>query len=203
MHRAFWDFRGKAPKAEPLSPAGLRDSIVTARKVQAIMDSLEKSGVSRRELDRVRRQLGSGGGFGGGGGGGGGFGEGPIARLGVFVERPGEAPPPRSSRRPAGDSARAADRPAAERTGAAAEEESAEADPDVVTQVTDALRAADLFGRGRNHFASRSGQAPFVASGDYLVSINVGGQTLRQVLRVERIAGNGAAIIANEEGDQP
>jgi photosystem II stability/assembly factor-like uncharacterized protein len=203
VHRAVWDFRGKAPKAEPLSPAGLRDSVVTARKVQTIFDSLEKSGVSRRELDRVRRQLASGGGFGGGGGGGGGFGEGPIARLGIFVERPGEAPPPRAARRPTGDSARAADRPTSERAGAAADDEAAEADPEVMSQVTDVLRAADLFGRGRNPFAPRTGQAPFVASGDYLVSINVGGQTLRQVLRVERIGSNGTTTIANEEDGSP
>ena len=72
-----------------------------------------------------------------------------------------------------------------------------------MSQVTDALRAADLFGRGRNPFAPRSGQTPFVASGDYLVSINVGGQTLRQVLRVERIGSSGTPIIANEEDDSP
>jgi len=212
LHRVFWDFRGKAPKSSPLTASGLRDSIVTARKVDAIFDSLEKSGVSRRELDRVRRQLASGGGFGGGGGGGGGgFGQGPVARPGIFLERPGEAQPPRSGRRPAGaqpDSARtderpAADRPAGERAGAAVDDESAEADPDVMSQVTDALRAAELFGRGRNPFGARSGPAPFVASGDYLVSINVGGQTLRQVLRVERIGGNGTATIANEVNDEP
>ena len=72
-----------------------------------------------------------------------------------------------------------------------------------MSQVTDALRAADLFGRGRNPFSPRSGPAPLVASGDYLVSITVGGQTLHQVLRVERIGAGGTSVIANEEDDEP
>ena len=44
-----------------------------------------------------------------------------------------------------------------------------------------------LFGGGRRG----GGGAPLVGTGDYLVSITVGGQTMKQVLHVERVSGGG------------
>jgi hypothetical protein len=38
--------------------------------------------------------------------------------------------------------------------------------------------------------------APLVATGDYLVTLEVGGQRYRQVLRVERVSGGESAGIA-------
>jgi len=191
VHRVYWNFRGKAPKTEPLSPSAARDSVVTARKVTELFDSLEKSGISKRDLERVRLQLASSEGFGGGGGGG-------ASRTGVFVERPGEAPPPRVSRAARDTTSGAGQRAAGERAAGEGDDESVDADPEITSQITNALRDANLFGRGQNPFAPRGGQPPVVASGDYLVSITVGGQTLRQVLRVDQVPTNGVPGIANE-----
>jgi hypothetical protein len=42
-----------------------------------------------------------------------------------------------------------------------------------------------LFGFG----GGRGGQAPVVNTGDYLVTLQIGGRTYKQVLRVERMSG--------------
>jgi hypothetical protein len=46
-----------------------------------------------------------------------------------------------------------------------------------------------------------------VTSGDYLVTVTFGGQTQRQVLRVERVSGSGgesvAAAIQDDEDHEP
>ena len=51
---------------------------------------------------------------------------------------------------------------------------------------------AQLFrvgGRGGGGFGGAGG-APLVDTGDYLVTLNVGGQRLKQVLRVQRVVGD-------------
>ncbi|HJU66167.1 MAG TPA: hypothetical protein VJ596_10845, partial [Gemmatimonadaceae bacterium] len=66
-------------------------------------------------------------------------------------------------------------------------------DPDMAREILTALRNSNAIPAG-SAFASRRPPPP-VASGDYLVTLTVGGQTLRQVLRVEK-AGNGGGVIA-------
>ncbi len=90
LHRAMWDFRGRPPKPGPLSPAAKRDSMVNARKMQVVFDSLEKANVAPKAvLERIRSSIASGGGladlFRGRRGGG-----------GAFQSRPGEGPVPRA-----------------------------------------------------------------------------------------------------------
>ena len=50
LHKVTWDFRGKAPKAPPLTPAGVRDSIVQARRI-AVRDRLARQGGHAAEGD--------------------------------------------------------------------------------------------------------------------------------------------------------
>ena len=52
------------------------------------------------------------------------------------------------------------------------------------------LRPPGQQGRGGfGGFGGRGNQAPVVASGDYLVTLTVGGKTYKQLLRVERVSG--------------
>ena len=46
---------------------------------------------------------------------------------------------------------------------------------------------------GGGGFGGGRGGAPLVDTGDYLVTITVGGEKLKQVLHVERLPGGGAA----------
>ncbi len=41
---------------------------------------------------------------------------------------------------------------------------------------------------------------PLVETGDYLVSLTIGGETMRQVLRVERLAGESNEPFGGESG---
>ena len=189
LHKVTWDFRGKAAKLPALTPAGLRDSVVQARRMVVVFDSLEKAGtMPKAMLDRVRGAMASGnqqalaGLFGGGGGGGGGFGGGGGA-AGVFVARPGEGPATRAG----------AGAPAQQTEGAP----DAAATPDIgmLGQLAGLLRPAGGGGGGGGGFGGfgggRGGAAPLVGSGDYLVTITVGGEKVKQVLRVERLPGGG------------
>ena len=92
MHHVTWDMKAKPPKPTPLTPAGRRDSLVTARKLDHVFDSLSKANVAPKPvLDRIREHFESGTvgelfqQVSGGGGGGG----------GKFAERPGESPLPK------------------------------------------------------------------------------------------------------------
>lgn len=193
LHRVTWNFRGKPPATAPLSPAQKRDSIVAARKMDQIFDSLATAQVaSKPVLDRLRAQFTGGGGFGGFGGGRGG------AAAGGFQERPGEGAPPRAAGAGAGGRQGA--------PGSGGGFGAADIDPDLRSQVIDALRSSGAlqggFGGGR-----RGGGASLVSSGDYLVTVTFGGQTQRQVLRVERVSGSGgesvAAAIQDDEDHEP
>ena len=54
LHRVTWDFRGRPAAARPLSPSQLRDSILTARRMTFVFDSLEKAGtMPKPALDRL------------------------------------------------------------------------------------------------------------------------------------------------------
>ncbi|MHB1222986.1 MAG: WD40/YVTN/BNR-like repeat-containing protein [Gemmatimonadaceae bacterium] len=173
IHRVYWSFRGKPAPAPELSPSQKRDSIQTARKTQALFDSLATTGLPRAMLDKVQRDMLGGGGFRFGGGGGS-----PDYGEMEFKERPGETTPRAERRAGTPAPARA---PGAEITEA-----------EVRTEVLAAMRASGI---GRGGFRSGGG-AGMVETGDYLVTLVVDGKPVgRQVLRVERVAGfNGEAI---------
>jgi hypothetical protein len=197
LHRVYWDFRTRAVR-EPRSPAQRRDSVEQARKVNRVLDSLATAGMPRSALDRVRTMVASGEGFGAIFGGGR-----RTGRPGQFVERPGEGPPPRPRGGPAArrDTAARADTGAAARTDTIARgARTAEGpggeeriDPDLAREIVAALRAANAIPAGGG-FAGRRPPPP-VASGDYLITMTVGGRTLRQVLRVEKTS-NGMPVMA-------
>ena len=176
LHKVTWDFRGRAPRRPALTPAGLRDSVVQARRMAFVFDSLEKAGtIPKPMLDRVREAMVSGNtqsiaALFGGGGGGGGFGGG--AGAGGFAARPGEGPAPRGG------------------GGGGQQEGAAEAAPDAsqLGQLAALFRPA---GGGGGGFGGGGGQAPLVDTGDYLITITIGGEKVKQVLRVERLPGGG------------
>ena len=183
INRVVWDFRGKTPTPEKLSPAGVRDSIATARKAVIALDSIEKEGtVPKAMLDRVRAALSSPEGLqgfatqmfaqlGGGGAGGGTAGGAPR-----FNERPAEAVPAAGGRRGAAPAA-------AEGAGEGA------APPDQ-NQLFGIFRAlgGNLGGGG----GRRGATGALVSTGDYLVTVTIGGQAQRTLLRVERVSGSGS-----------
>lgn len=189
IQRVTWDFRGKPAPSPKLSPAEVRDSINNVRKITTALDSIEKEGTLPKPLlDRFRTGLTGGPeamqamvqGFGFGGGGG--FG----AQAGRWQDRPGETP------------ASAAGAAGAGRGGAGAG-----APPDqqqlmtVLQAVVGRSGMAMFFGGGGRR---GGGGAPLVGTGDYLVSITVGGQTYKQVLRVERVSGgSGSGFPFSEE----
>ena len=60
---------------------------------------------------------------------------------------------------------------------------------------------AALFGGGGRR---GGGGAPLVGTGDYLVSITIGGQTMKQVLHVERVSGGaGGGFPFQDEEHEP
>ena len=199
VHHATWDLKAKPPAPTPLTPAGRRDSLITARKLEHVFDSLEKAGVAPKAvLETVREHYEDGtigelfqrAASGGGGGG------------GRFAERPGESPLPKRDRHEGADSTKA-DTAKVKAAGAAGAESGAEAEEgavsqEVLSQVSGAVRASKAlpgggFGGGRN--------TGLVASGDYLVTMTAGGSTQRQVLRVEKAEGAGAPSASDDDDD--
>jgi photosystem II stability/assembly factor-like uncharacterized protein len=184
LHFVTWNFRGKPAPAKPLSPAGVRDSIVSARKMNAVFDSLETANIApKAELERLRKQLETGGDlrafFRGGRGGGGGT-------PGQFQERPAEGPVPGAAGARGGRGAQG---------GAAA----SGLDPDVMSDIFDALRSSGAVPRRGGFFG---GGGPSEAqAGDYLVTLTVNGQKYSQALHVDRVSGdNGVAVTADDNG---
>ena len=58
-------------------------------------------------------------------------------------------------------------------------------------------------GRGGGGGFGGRGQAPEVATGDYLVTLTVGGKSYKQTLRVERVNGTGQGSTFGFEEDEP
>ncbi|MHB1310656.1 MAG: WD40/YVTN/BNR-like repeat-containing protein [Gemmatimonadaceae bacterium] len=200
INRAVWDFRGKAAPSPKLSPAGVRDSINNARQTMIALDSIEKEGtVAKPILDRIRTGLTGGpdamqqmitqlGAFGGGGGG-------RFGGAAGWQDRPGESPA-------VAPGAAAGGRRAGAAPGAAAAP-GAPAMPDQ-NELMSVMRAVmgrggmgALFGGGR-----RGGGAGLVGTGDYLVTITAGGQTMKQVLHVERVSGGEGGGFPFDENDE-
>src|SRR5256884_621515 len=114
LHRATWGFQGRTPPPQTLSPSQRRDSTLIVRRIQPVVDLLEKAGAQAQMLGALKkappaRDLqgpgegfavgGGGGGRGGGGGGGGGGpgGSGGAAAVsgGASLWRtPGDGKPP-------------------------------------------------------------------------------------------------------------
>lgn len=190
LHRVSWNFNGRAPTRVALRGAALRDSVLQARRMAVAFDSIEKAGtVPKPALDMIRRNMEQGAqgmqamarafGFGGGGGGGGGFGGAGPQR---WNDRPGESAPPAPAggRGPGGaGGAGGAGGPGGAGAGGAMG-----LDQDALFSIMRALGVTQ--GGGGGGFG---GGAPIVNTGDYLVSITVDGQTMKQVLRVERRSG--------------
>jgi hypothetical protein len=190
LHRVVWDFRGRPVPRAPLSPSQRRDSVEHAQRATFVIDSLEKAGTPRGVTETLRR-LASGSidpaslFRGGGGRGSGGTG-------GAWVARPGEgAFVGAAGAREQGEGAAAAG-------GEQSPLEALNAFPGGTDALTELFqipgRAPErggggfgaLFGGGGGR---GRGAAPVVASGDYLVTLTVGGRSYKQLLRVERLSG--------------
>jgi hypothetical protein len=187
-----WDFRGKAPKAAPLSPSGARDSVIQSRRIAFVLDSLDKAATLPKETIERLRTATAGGSlqglaqlFGGGG-------RGPDG-AGGFLARPGEGAPPRG---------------AAGAQGGGAGESGAPVDQGQLGQLAMLFRPAGAAGGIFGSLGSGRGVALPVNTGDYLVTMNVGGEKLKQILHVERLPGGGfaggfGAGAEDEDHDEP
>ena len=191
VHTVTWDLRGSAPRRE-LSLSERRDSALAAQRATFVIDSLEKTGKIPAPVIRSMRTMASGQlppgfGFGGGGGGGGGGSAALTARLGpggTWVERPGEGNPPGGGR---GGAARAAQM--AQAFGGP--EEMMAAFPGGFQEIMALFQVpgrpnVSAFGGGGGGFFGGN-QAPTAQTGDYVVTLKVGGETQRQLLRVEHV----------------
>jgi len=186
MHHVTWDMKAKPPKPTPLTPAGRRDSLVTARKLDHVFDSLSKANVAPKPvLDRIREHFESGTvgelfqQVSGGGGGGG----------GKFAERPGESPLPKHHGAAADSTKKAGAEAAGESEGEGGLTQ------EVLGDVANAVRASKAITGG--FFGGRN--AALVQSGDYLVTMTAGGTTQHQVLRVVNDDGASGSAAGDEE----
>ncbi|MEO6210043.1 MAG: glycosyl hydrolase [Gemmatimonadaceae bacterium] len=199
MHHVTWDLTGKTPAPTPLSPAGKRDSLVTARKLDHVFDSLATAGVAPKPvLENVREHLENGTigqlferASGGGGGGG-----------GHFAERPGESPLPHHGGHRGADSTKAPGAEASAEGGAeGGEGEEGTVSQEVLRDVLGAVRASKALPGGGFGGARRGGT--IVESGDYVITMTAGGTTQRRVLRVEKATGLGGGVSDDSNDDDP
>jgi hypothetical protein len=178
LQRVTWNFgRNPAPANRSLSPAQRRDSMLAARRTNAVFDSLRKAGTDSGALARVRRlmeQTPPGGQRGFGGGGGGGRGRGSD----VWNERPGESFA--AGARGGGGGGRGG------RGGFAA----AGADSALMETITLLTQSPGRGGRGGGGGGFGGGNQS-AGPGEYLVTVKVGDQVAKTVLRVERVNGDG------------
>jgi hypothetical protein len=144
-----------------------------------VFDSLEKAGtMPKPALDRIRQMMMSGdiaGFFRGGGRGG--------AGSGAWNPRPGEGAVVGAT------GARGGGEGAAEGAGGENPADALNAFPGGAQELQQLLRPPGQQGGRGGGFGGRGAQAPVVASGDYLVTLTVGGKTYKQLLRVERVSG--------------
>lgn len=196
LHHVTWDFRGKTPPADPLTPAGIRDSIIADRKMESVFDSLATAGVApKATLDKIHDKMESGENlralFRRGGG-----------TPGRFAERPGESPAPREAGGERGRGAQLASGGSEKAPSDTAAADTAKAgarggiDREVLGEVFRALRSSGAIRRG----FGRRDRPPRAETGDYLVSLTTNGKTMHRVLRVERVSGGSdTAVVADEE----
>jgi photosystem II stability/assembly factor-like uncharacterized protein len=186
LHSVSWNMRGAPPPPLPLSPSEARDSVMTARRLAVVVDSLVRAGRSRVDVDQAvaaltESQGGGGGGGRGGGGRGGGGGQ-------DWVERPAEGGA--GGGRGGGGGGRGG---GGRGGGAAPPAESLEA------TIMRLVRGSEGGGGGRGGrgggggggggglFTRRAGGgAPLAPEGAYTVTLNAGGRTVSQTLTVAR-----------------
>jgi hypothetical protein len=191
LQRAAWNFaRNPAPAVRVQTPAERRDSILAARRLNTVCDSLKKAGTDTAAVERVRRVIiaqqnpagGRGGAFGGGAGGGGGGGGRGRANADAWVERPGET---------FGTGGRAGGGGGGGRGGAGATVAGADS---LLYQTMIQLApnpGAGRGGRGGGGGGGGGGGNQAVPPGDYLVTVRVGDQVAKTIVHVERVSGEG------------
>ena len=200
INRVAWAFAGKPAPRPPLRAVQKRDSALQMNRITFVLDSLEKAGTNQMMTGMIRNLARTGdlaplmamfGGGGGGGGRGGGFG--PPA---PWNARPGEQATAGGGRGGAPGGVVPAGAPATAAPAAAM-------DPSAFQRIMPlfdipgrpsggggfGLGFLQTLGFGQAGFAAfAGGGGAGVAPGDYIVSMTVGGRTLRQKLRVERAA---------------
>jgi hypothetical protein len=189
LQRVTWTFNRRPAPVAPTAPtpSQIRDSIVAAKRVETVFDSLRKAGGDTAALGRIRALLvqqqanagrgGAAGGFAGGGGGGRGRGN-----TDVWVERPGE------QFGAAGRGGGGGGRGGRGGGGLAA---SAGADSTLAQTISDLIQVPGGGRGGRGGGGGGRGGAGTADAGDYLVTIKVGDKVARTLLRVERVNGYG------------
>ena len=190
LHTVSWNMRGLPPPAGPQSPAERRDSLMTERRLSAVVDSLVRAGRDRAAVnaavaDLRQPQRQAGGGRGGRGGG-------TVLSPPDFVERPAEGAARGGGRGGGGRGAAAGGRGGA---GAEAPDESLDA---LIVRLVRGDQPGGGRGRGgrggrggsgggASLFETRTGgPAPPAAPGEYTVTLLVGQRALSQQLTVAR-----------------
>jgi hypothetical protein len=190
INRIAWNFTGKPAPRAPLGAVQKRDSALQMQRITFVLDSLEKAGTNPMMIGMIRGLVTSGdlsplmAMFGGGGRGGPpGFGPPPA-----WNPRPGEQATGGRGGGPGGA-------PAGLDPNAFQSQIALFAIPGkpAPTGGFAGLNFLQTLGFSQAGFGFGAGGGAGVAPGDYLVSISVGGKTLKQKLRVERAA-PGAAI---------
>lgn len=187
VHKVTWGFQGRPAPRPALTGAALRDSILQARRVTAVLDSVAAEGKipapmiamlrnalsgSTGGMQAIARQLGFGGGGGGGGGG----------QPGVWQERPAEQAPPRPAGQGGPGGPGGAGRPGAGGAGQAGAMGNVSQE-----EIFAIIRAAGVMGGGGG--GGGFGGGSVAEPGTYRVAMTVEGQTYTQTMRVERMAG--------------
>jgi photosystem II stability/assembly factor-like uncharacterized protein len=199
LHSVVWPYsvtRRPSDEPRPKSASERRDSILLNVRAPMVLDSLRRAGYDTAAIATVQRQIDAarsgqpaiaGGGRGGAGGGGrGGAPAGatatchhPMTQWDQFCARPVEVPVP-----PAGRGAGGGGRGAA-----------ASADVAPVRRIWGIIGMSQpsgfAGGRGGGGFGGPVGAT--ASTGDYLVTLTVGGQTFKQTFRVEATTNVGPA----------
>jgi hypothetical protein len=189
-----WNFAARAatPVVPPLSTSERRDSILKAVRAPQVLDSLTKAKFDSVAIARAKVLLAPapaggpplGGRAGGGGGRGGGVAcERPLFQGDQFCARPAEGAVQGGGGRGGADPA--ADPFGGGRGGGGPESAAVQK----IFQLI-GLRVPGGGGRGGGGGGrGGGGGGNIVGTGEYLVTMTVGGQTYRQVLKVERVSG--------------
>jgi hypothetical protein len=213
LHTVLWNYQGRRPTvvaAAQLSPSERRDSILRVARAPGVLDSLKKANYDTIAINRARQLIaavgnpaaaGGGGGRGGGGGGGRGGGtcERPLTQWDPFCARPGEGAAGAGGRGAGGGGGGGRAGAAADTTAEAAfgggGRGGEAANVTKIFQIIGMRPLGGGGGRGGGGGGRGGAAAPgsFLAgTGEYLVTMTVGGQTFRQVLKVERVSGGDA-----------
>jgi len=217
LHHVTWNYQAAEPRdTAPQSPSERRDSILLHVRAPMVLDSLQRVGYDTAAINRVRGQvrflerprnanaLGRGGRGGGRGGAGGQECEHPTTMWQTFCARPAEQP---AGRRGGGggfgvDSAtaalfapsNAAGRARGARGANARQGAMGDAALDPVAHIWKLIGMPQPAVGGRGGFGGfgggRGGLGSLANTGDYLVTMTVNGQKLRQTFRVERVSGD-------------